>query len=353
VADVVVCADVMEHIEPECLDDVILHIRALAKQYAIFVIATQPSKKIMDDGRTAHLIVEGSGFWFAKLSSLFEFERFEDRTHEGRGLLIVCKPTALPHDILLPVARIRAGSAVDDELRNKKVRTNSARLSKRLEINIKPHDRVANLVCYGPSLKNTWPSLMLAKAAGQDIFSVSGSHDFLIEHGITPTAHMDCDPRPHKVQMLSAPNHGVKYWLASCVDPSYLDKLDGYDVSLWHSYNGVKSKEAFEIDPGHRMIIGGGSIGLRAMSVLYCRGYRKFEIHGMDCCFLNSEHHAGDHKGKNHDAVPVKCGDRWFQANAVMILYARYFPKQIALMPDAAINLHGDGLLQHMTKLGA
>lgn len=350
-ADIVVCADVMEHIEPECLDAVLLHIRVLAKRFAVFVIATGPSKKIMKDGRSAHLIVEDQGFWFQKLTGLFEFERFEDRTNEGRGLLIVAKPRAFKTETIIPIARVRGTSAVTDDVRNENVRINSAAIKNRLELDVPAHERVAHIACYGPSLLDTWGSLAIAKAIGEDVFTVSGAHRFLLDRSVIPMAHMDCDPRAHKIEMRGHPHKDVSYWIASCVDPLYFDGLE--NVSLWHSYNGKASKEAFKIDPGHRMVVGGGSIGLRAMSVLYCRGYRKFEIHGMDCSFGNGEHHAGPHLGKNHDAVPVKCGERWFSANAVMLLYARYFRKQIALMKDVNINLHGDGLLQHMMKLGA
>lgn len=352
-ADVVVCADVMEHIEPECLDEVLLHIRALTKKFALFVIATGPSRKVMADGRPAHLIVEDAGFWFQKLAGLFNFERFEDRSHEGRGLLILCTPRPLPVGVVLPIGRIKAISAVDNTIRNANVRANCEINDRRLSIDIPAHDRVAHLACFGPSLRKSWPLLAIAQANGEDVFSVSGSHDFLRSNGVRPVAHMDCDPRPHKVAMLTMPDHRISYWLASCVDPAYLEKLAGYEVFLWHSYNGEESTSIIgEIEPQSKMIVGGGSIGLRAMSLLYCRGYRNFQIHGMDCSFDDGEHHAGHHLGKNAEAVQVQCGDRWFSANPVMLTYARYFHKQLALMKGATISLHGDGLLQHMVKLG-
>ena len=347
-ADVVVCSDVLEHIEPECLDDVLLHLRALTRNRAILVIATGPSRKIMADGRQAHLIIQDAGFWFLKLTGLFEFERFEDRSHIGKGLLIVVKPRE-NSGLLLPIARIRATTASTNDERNSNVRANCARIKARLDVKIPAHDRVANLACFGPTLRKTWPALALAKAAGGDVFTMSGSHDFLVERGVIPLAHLDCDPRAHKMKMVT-PRQDVSYWLASCVHPDYLDKVEGHDVSLWHSYNGLESMEAFKIDPGHQMVIGGGSIGLRAMSVLYCRGYRKFEIHGMDCSFDDGEHHAGPHLGNNHVAAPILCNERWFSASGVMLLYARYFQKQIKMMPRAVINLHGDGLLAHMNR---
>lgn len=348
-ADIVVCADVLEHIEPDKLDAVLLHIRALMKKHGVFVIATNHSKKVMADGRTAHLIVEDAGFWFQKLTGLFHFDRFEDRSHIGKGLLITVTPRDIPHGTLLPIARIRSTTAVENSERNANVAENCQTIPKRLSLKVPAHDRVAHLACFGPSLKDTWPALALAKAMGEDVFTVSGAHDFLIARGVIPMAHMDCDPRPHKARMMN-PCHRVRYWIASCVSPEYVEKLKGHDVCLWHSYNGKESEQAFKIDPVQQMVIGGGSIGLRALSVLYLRGYRNFEIHGMDCSFKDDEHHAGPHLGTNHDAAPVLCGDKWFQANAVMLLYARYFHKQMAMLPHAKFSLHGDGLLQHMIR---
>ncbi len=352
-ADVVVCADVLEHIEPDLLGNVLLHLYALTRKRLILVIATRPSSKVMADGRGAHLIVENADWWRAKLAGLFEFERFEDRDAMGHGVLAICRPRSFDVPQLVPIVKIRSTSAVSDEDRNDQVRVNCVRLSKRLGINLPAHDRTAHLVCYGPSLNRTWPMVAMAKASGDDVFTVSGAHRFMLDHGVVPLAHIDCDPRPHKAAQIGEPHKGVAYWLASCISPAYLDKLEGHDVSLWHSYNGKASRIVFQLEPGQQMVVGGGSVGLRAMSILYARGYRRFEIHGMDCSFEDGEAHAGEHLGKPLEAVPVKCGERWFQSSAAFVLYARFFHKQLSMMPDAEIHLHGDGLLQHMQKTGA
>lgn len=62
-ADLVVCTDVLEHIEPDLLKNVLAHIRSLARRAAFVVIATRPASKFLSDGRNAHLIVEGPEFW--------------------------------------------------------------------------------------------------------------------------------------------------------------------------------------------------------------------------------------------------------------------------------------------------
>lgn len=66
-ADVVVCGDVLEHIEPDCLYSVLDDLRAIARQAVFLVIATAPANKHLPDGRNAHLIVEPMMWWLPKL----------------------------------------------------------------------------------------------------------------------------------------------------------------------------------------------------------------------------------------------------------------------------------------------
>ena len=67
-ADLVVCTDVLEHVEPELLAAVLAHLKLLARKAVFAVIATRPSGKIMADGRNAHLIQESSEWWAATLT---------------------------------------------------------------------------------------------------------------------------------------------------------------------------------------------------------------------------------------------------------------------------------------------
>lgn len=90
--EVVVAADVLEHIEPDCLDDVLRHIRGLAVDYVIFAIATRPSGKVMADGRNAHLIVWPPDTWRERLAQHFIEGFSADHDHAGRGLFYVGRP---------------------------------------------------------------------------------------------------------------------------------------------------------------------------------------------------------------------------------------------------------------------
>lgn len=70
-ANLVACLDVLEHIEPECLEAVLNDLQRLAKQALFVEIATRPAKKDLPDGRNAHLIQMHGNWWLAQLLPRF------------------------------------------------------------------------------------------------------------------------------------------------------------------------------------------------------------------------------------------------------------------------------------------
>jgi hypothetical protein len=73
----VVCTDVLEHIEPELIDNVLDHLKDLTRKVAFLAIATRPARKNLADGRNAHLIIQPSSWWLAKLFYRFNIVSFE------------------------------------------------------------------------------------------------------------------------------------------------------------------------------------------------------------------------------------------------------------------------------------
>ena len=67
--DVVVCGDVMEHVEPDLVMNVLLEIRRLMKVRGLFVIGMMPAKKTLADGRNAHLSLHTQAEWVEKLTA--------------------------------------------------------------------------------------------------------------------------------------------------------------------------------------------------------------------------------------------------------------------------------------------
>ena len=70
-ADLVVCAEVLEHVEPECLDAVLIDLRRCVKKIGFFAIPHNPAVSILPDGRNAHINVHSYEWWMDKLSELF------------------------------------------------------------------------------------------------------------------------------------------------------------------------------------------------------------------------------------------------------------------------------------------
>lgn len=77
-ADIVVCLDVLEHIEPDKLLVVLQDLARCTKRLGYFVIHTGPSSKFLADGRNAHLIQEPKHWWRKRLDLNFRVAKIWD-----------------------------------------------------------------------------------------------------------------------------------------------------------------------------------------------------------------------------------------------------------------------------------
>jgi len=94
--DIVVSFGVLEHVEPEYIDNVVAYLD----------IGTLPAKHVLSDGRNAHLIVENKDWWLEKLkragfnvkSATPNFNEEGDHSirldkQKGKGcIMFVCEP---------------------------------------------------------------------------------------------------------------------------------------------------------------------------------------------------------------------------------------------------------------------
>ena len=67
--DMIISTDVLEHIEPELLDQTLEEIKQNSR-YIYHLISCAPAKLILPDGRNAHLIQESPKWWKEKFESL-------------------------------------------------------------------------------------------------------------------------------------------------------------------------------------------------------------------------------------------------------------------------------------------
>lgn len=71
-AQMLACVDVLEHVEPECLDSVLDHLVQLTEAVAFLTIHTGPAKKMLPDGRNAHINQQPMQWWLPKLWDRFD-----------------------------------------------------------------------------------------------------------------------------------------------------------------------------------------------------------------------------------------------------------------------------------------
>lgn len=222
------------------------------------------------------------------------------------------------------------------------IAANMAAVEPRLRLPWPPKEDVAQLVCFGPSLRRTWEQIDQTKL----IVTVSGAHDFLRGRGITPDYHVEFDWRPHKAHHISDPAE-TTFWLASCVSPELRQKCP--NIVLWHAEQSLEEVEFIRQREAEAFLVpGGSSAGLRAIELLVALGFRNFEIFGMDSSFDEKfGGWAGQHHGKRTaDVVEVPYAGRKFLTSAPFMLYIDQFRACRVAHKDCVFNLHGDGLMQ-------
>jgi len=237
---------------------------------------------------------------------------------------------------------------IETWLRDEQIKLAIARTTERIE---PVHDLQTNacaVVCFGPSLADTWEEIRNFKY----IITCSGSHKFLLERGIIPTWHIEVDPRKHKVELMGPPHKDVEYLIASTCHPAVFDHLEGYNVKLWHVFDGAE--DALRTLPsGEWALTGGCSVGLRAMTIARFFGFTDQHIFGMDGNQGKTGKHAAAHPSQAKDYAiteyPPGSGIE-YQTTSGFLEAARGTFHELDQMPDVKATFHGEGLVQAMAK---
>ena len=94
--DLVVCSDVLEHIEPQCVESVLEHLYSLTKKTLFVDVACRPAKKVLADGRNAHLIQWEPSKWLLEfmdygVESEQAFKPIFFQTYNGGFIAVLTK----------------------------------------------------------------------------------------------------------------------------------------------------------------------------------------------------------------------------------------------------------------------
>lgn len=85
-AQMVCCVDVLEHIEPDCINAVLDDLKRLTEAVFFGTVATGPAAKSLSDGRNAHLIQQPLKWWLPKFVERFDIQSVQTTAN---GFLVV------------------------------------------------------------------------------------------------------------------------------------------------------------------------------------------------------------------------------------------------------------------------
>ena len=83
----VACIDVLEHIEPDLLDNVLDDLKRVTAGVGVFTVHTGAAVKVLSDGRNAHLTQRPPSWWLPKFMERFEMNTF-CRTNTGFYVIV-------------------------------------------------------------------------------------------------------------------------------------------------------------------------------------------------------------------------------------------------------------------------
>lgn len=88
--DFVVCFDVLEHVEPDCVEAVLDDLKSLTRKVAIFTVSTEPAKTFLADGSNAHRCIRPKRWWMRRFEE--RFSKVQELAEEGHSFAVLVMP---------------------------------------------------------------------------------------------------------------------------------------------------------------------------------------------------------------------------------------------------------------------
>jgi hypothetical protein len=236
---------------------------------------------------------------------------------------------------------------IEGWLRDQQIKMTCSRYSNRIQPAKQLQAEPIALVCFGTSLNKTWEEIKKFKY----VMSCSGSHKFLREKGITPTWHIELDPRPHKIQLIGDDiSPDTEFLMASCIHPKVFDHLEKYNakINIWHTYSGEDKAHLPLVYPrGDWVLTGGANVGLRAMVMCRFLGFTNIHIFGMDGSFpAEGLKHASFHPNICKDHIIAEYEGKQYATTTAFLECARMTFHEVEQLPDVNFTFYGEGLVQ-------
>ena len=229
-------------------------------------------------------------------------------------------------------------------------------------------DRVV-LVGGGPSLAKTLPELRELYFEGAKVVTVNGAYSWCIERNIRPSCQILVDARSSNARFVDPEVPQCRYYLASQCHPDTWARVAGREhVAIFHSLgpDGEDTDAKLALEHYYlgnwQGIAGGTTVTSRAIGLLRALGFLRFDLFGVDSCYLDGQHHAYDQPENARDtrvtveAAPSGHDDmaRRFECAPWHLKQLEDFLRFIKFNGDKfLLNVHGDGLLAHALQTNA
>lgn len=91
-AELVCCLDVLEHIEPDLLDNVLDDLTRLCEGVMFLSVCTKAALKVLPDGRNAHLIIEPIQWWLPRVWDRWDIQTVQMISDCSYAVIGTAKP---------------------------------------------------------------------------------------------------------------------------------------------------------------------------------------------------------------------------------------------------------------------
>lgn len=91
-AEMVACIDVLEHIEPEYIDNVLTDLVRVTEAVLFASVDMGPAVKTLTDGRNAHVLQRPMSWWLPKFMERFDVQTVQKTSEHSFFVICYAKP---------------------------------------------------------------------------------------------------------------------------------------------------------------------------------------------------------------------------------------------------------------------
>lgn len=226
-------------------------------------------------------------------------------------------------------------------------------------------DRVV-IVGSGTSLSKTEDELRQLVFEGARIVTLNGAYHWCRERNIKPWMQVVMDARSSNARFLTPETPGCSYWLASQCHPESWKAVEGYEkVRIFHAANpdGFEKPMLDAYYGGHWAgVMGGTSVGSRVIGLMRMLGFLRFDLFGIDSCWMDGSHHAFPQAENDRDkpiTIRVRSADAGDEGREFLCSpwHIKQFEDFLMFIRSAGhlfmLNVHGDGLIAYAISRNA